>query len=312
MENPINKDAENILDTKDLSAALPDVKPEHRPKYVQILQDKSGPRSVDAPNKSPVGLNASSSATDSPPSKDAAADKKPVAKPKSNRNFKKNGAAPNGKRPFRLYLKKQEVVAIPSDLKTRELSISPENVLFFSGPGNYLSALYPSKLVVDGNEYNSVEHYYQACKLYTLINKEAAAELKAAATPIEVKKATKDILKGKVTSQAVSEWKMKDSFAVLKYAITQKFVQNEELKLKLLETGDKILIQTYIGDNFFAVGAGAKYTSVWVTRHLNQSLKVPEEVSAENFKYLPLVAEGKNALGWILMQVRQELRSQSQ
>uniref|UniRef100_A0A8R1EKF8 PI-PLC Y-box domain-containing protein n=2 Tax=Caenorhabditis japonica TaxID=281687 RepID=A0A8R1EKF8_CAEJA len=86
------------------------------------------------------------------------------------------------------------MVAIPSDLKTRELSISPENVLFFSGPGNYLSALYPSKLVVDGNEYNSVEHYYQACKLYTLINKEAAAELKAAATPIEVKKATKGYL----------------------------------------------------------------------------------------------------------------------
>ncbi|CAI2348562.1 unnamed protein product [Caenorhabditis sp. 36 PRJEB53466] len=298
----------DIAKEKEQAAGHPDGKtPENRPKYVHILQqEKSSQRPSSTRNKSPAALGASPSSNDSPLSD---AKSTPQMPNRSNDNMK--NVAPNGKRPFKVYLRKQDVVALPAEMEIRELTISQENVLFFSGPAHYLSALYPVKVNVDGNEYNSVEHYYQACKLYTLVGKESAAQLKSAVTPLEVKKATKDILKGKVPSKAVAEWKVKDSIAVLKHAITQKFKQNEDLKQKLLETGDKILIQTYIGDNFFAAGANPKYTTNWIARHVNQSLKIPAKVSSENVQYLPLVANGKNALGWILMHVRHELQAES-
>lgn len=230
----------------------------------------------------------------------------------------------NGKNPTRkVFLRKQEVHPLPANIAVREMEISPDNVVFFSGPTNFMSALYPVKIVVDGNSYNSVEHYYQACKLFTLVGKETASELKSATTPIEVKKATKNILKGKITQKQIAEWKAKDSFLVLKHAMLQKFSQHEDLKTALLDTENKILIQTYFGfdpsvhfdvidyfrDNFYAAGANTKFTSNWVTRHMNQSIKIPVEIVSDNFKYLPLVANGKNAFGWILMQVRDELRA---
>lgn len=292
-----------LLETESLATALPEKSVEGRPKYAQIL----------TPAKSPNGTNTDAPMTD--------ADKKPSSKKKFGTTPAKhfsNNNRPQGifipkteKRPFNIFLKKQEVVALPADVKTREMPISEDNVEYFSGPNNYLSALYSCKVIVDGNEYNSVEHFYQACKLYTLLGQEKAAELKATESPIDVKKATKALLKeAKVSPKKIEEWKDKDSIGVLKHVILAKFEQNEELKAKLLETGDKILIQTYFGDTYFAAGANPKYMSTWISRHVNQSLKYPEVVQAEYVKYLPLVGNGKNILGWILMQIRDEIRAQ--
>uniref|UniRef100_A0A1I7UD14 DUF1768 domain-containing protein n=1 Tax=Caenorhabditis tropicalis TaxID=1561998 RepID=A0A1I7UD14_9PELO len=278
---------QGLLDTKSLASALPTKTPEQRPKYAKILQQEK--------KASPDAATAAGNVKESPGAKNVKKEKKP-----------------DGKRPFKIYVKRQEVVALPDDVATREFSISPDNVIYFSGPGHWLSALYPVKIVVDGNEYNSVEHYYQACKLYILVGEKSAAALKASGTPLEVKKATKEILnQEKIKAKEINDWKDKDSVGVLKHVLLQKFQQHEDLKAKLLETGDKLLVQTYIGDTYFAAGAGTKYTSIWVTRHTNQVVKLPENVVAESVKYLPLIANGKNVLGWILMQVRDELRQSS-
>ncbi|PIC13931.1 hypothetical protein B9Z55_027505 [Caenorhabditis nigoni] len=310
MDKTAKKHPVGLLETKSLASALPEKNAEGRPKYTQIL----------TPSKSSSASNGDSAVAPS------SAEKKTFAKQhqqRSNNNKQgiknANHQKPRGiflpateKRPFNLLLKRQEVVARPTDIKTRSYPITPDNVIYFSGPRNFLSAIYPCKITVDENEYNSVEHFYQACKLYTLVGQEKAAELKASESPIEVKKTTKVLLKeANITSKKVEEWKEKDSIGVLKHVVTHKFTQNEALKDKLLETGDKILIQAYIGDTFFATGASFHYVSEWVSRHVNQALVYPEEVTAENVKYLPLVANGKNALGWILMQVRDELRAQS-
>ncbi|EFP11648.1 hypothetical protein CRE_27937 [Caenorhabditis remanei] len=79
-------------------------------------------------------------------------------------------------------------------------------------------------------------------------------------TPLEVKKSTKVILKeAKIPAKLVrciidnqhlllffqiSEWKDKESIGVLEHVILHKFNQNEELKAKLLETGDKMVSGT--------------------------------------------------------------------
>ncbi|CAP27133.2 Protein CBG06909 [Caenorhabditis briggsae] len=305
MDKTAKKHPVGLLETKSLASALPEKNAEGRPKYTQIL----------TPSKSSSASNGD--AVVAPTS----VEKKTFAKQRQQRsnNNKQgiknaNNQKPRGiflpateKRPFNLLLKRQEVVARPTDIK-----LALFQLLLTIGPRNFLSAIYPCKITVDGNEYNSVEHFYQACKLYTLVGQEKAAELKASESPIEVKKATKVLLKeANITSKKVEEWKEKDSIGVLKHVVTHKFTQNEALKEKLLETGDKILIQAYIGDTFFATGASFHYVSEWVSRHVNQDLVYPEEVTAENFKYLPLVANGKNVFGWILMQVRDELRAQS-
>ncbi|KAF1761062.1 hypothetical protein GCK72_009316 [Caenorhabditis remanei] len=307
MDKTKKQSAVGLQETQSLASALP----EQRPKYVQILQQEKNGSTPQSPVS--VGAGTSNTNTAAPSSQPTESAKTANKKPNGNKNNKgKNAVLPNGKRPYKVYLKKQEVVALPADIDTREMAISPENVVYFSGPNHFLSALYAAPVVVDGNEYNSVEHYYQACKLYVLAGQETAAKLKASETPLEVKKSTKVILKeAKIPAKLISEWKDKESIGVLKHVILHKFNQNEELKAKLLETGDKILIQTYLGDSYFAAGANTKYVSTWVSRHVNQSLKYPKEVTADNVKYLPLVANGKNALGWILMQVRDEIRESS-
>lgn len=50
-------------------------------------------------------------------------------------------------------------------------------------------------LTVDGHEYPSVEHYYQACKLYTLGGARLAAQLRQIPDAGQVKVYTKKLLR---------------------------------------------------------------------------------------------------------------------
>jgi predicted NAD-dependent protein-ADP-ribosyltransferase YbiA (DUF1768 family) len=53
-----------------------------------------------------------------------------------------------------------------------------------------------------------------------------------------------------------------------------KFVQNMDIRQKLLETGDKILAHTFERDNLFACGAGTEDVEKWAKEHLGEVLKV--------------------------------------
>ena len=76
--------------------------------------------------------------------------------------------------------------------------------------------------------------------------------------------------------QLISQWRNGESERVMKEAVYQKFSQNDDLKSILLDTGNAILIEHTVNDNFWGDGGDGS---------------------------------GQNKLGIILMQVRQELRS---
>jgi ribA/ribD-fused uncharacterized protein len=127
---------------------------------------------------------------------------------------------------------------------------------------------FPVKLMIDGKMYPSVEHYYQAMKFPD--SPEYQETIRLAKTPAVAKRLgkTKEIPERK-------DWPTyKDT--VMTKALREKFSANHpELKKKLMETGDAVLRDGSPLDNYWGVGRSKK---------------------------------GRNRLGQILMEIRDELR----
>lgn len=106
---------------------------------------------------------------------------------------------------------------------------------------------------MDGIRYGSVEEYYQATKLYALCGHEKAAKLQYIREPFKIKQTAKEILRQcRVPHNAIDAWKRTDGLITLIYAVGLKFIQNPQLREKLLNTKDTIIVQTHAGDNLFA------------------------------------------------------------
>lgn len=61
---------------------------------------------------------------------------------------------------------------------------------------------------------------------------------------------------------------------LLLHAIAYKFVQNSDLRAKLLETKDAILAHTYERDNLFATGCDREALLEWASSNSGQIIKV--------------------------------------
>ena len=102
----------------------------------------------------------------------------------------------------------------------------------FRGDYYFLSNFYNAKVVYEGIAYPSNEHAFQAAK--TLDNNERRMIAKCS-TPGDAK------YKGRRVSLR-SDWESVKT-NVMKDIVYFKFAQNEELKKKLLATGDALLIE---------------------------------------------------------------------
>jgi ribA/ribD-fused uncharacterized protein len=224
-------------------------------------------------------------------------------KPRNEGKGRNNG---NGSRTI---LAPQVVEEVPLELDTDDYQVDINKLVCFSGKQHFLSTLYPSKIRIDDNEYLSVEHYYQACKIYSLAGSQHALELRNIVEPIRVKVAAKRMLKMmNVSTKQVDEWKLTHGFVMLHHAMIHKFEQNADLRKKLLDTGDSILAHAYDRDTFFACGMNETQLEDWAKKHNGEILKIPE-ITKDNLKYVPLVGDGKNLAGAIAMKVRKDLKS---
>lgn len=161
-------------------------------------------------------------------------------------------------------------------------SIGPENtnyenddhnIFFKSNKLNgfeWLSNFYPAPFHLDGYDFPSVEHYYQAVKYLQLGCTEQFRAIQTAPTALaalELNRAFKDHFPN-------TAWTVEASAEAMGKALRAKFRQNAPLRQRLIDTGDKILHES----------PGHIY-SVW-TEH----------------------GDGKsNLLGLKLMEVREEL-----
>lgn len=108
------------------------------------------------------------------------------------------------------------------------------------------SNLSPPPIEIDGEVWNSVEHYYQY-KKFENCDPSYAQKIKNTSSPRKVKKLS---LENKTRD---SNWKEK-KVEILKKAVTKKFETYNNLKQLLLSTGQKKLIEANPDDYFWGEG----------------------------------------------------------
>lgn len=135
----------------------------------------------------------------------------------------------------------------------------------FFGDNRWLSNFWFSPFIYNGKEYATVEHYYQSRKS---TNVDEAEYIRLVATPQEAKR-----LGGSVKDLHPNF--MKRRRMIMRIGVEEKFLQNADLKAKLLATDDDYLEETNTwGDKFWGVCNG----------------------------------DGHNHLGFLLMDIRSYLR----
>lgn len=119
----------------------------------------------------------------------------------------------------------------------------------FRGELHFLSNFYPSPFILDGVHYPTVEHYFQAMKTQNLKEREKIIN---APTPTKAKMIGK-----KCTMR--SDWNS-IKVEVMFHGVFAKFDQNKELKEKLLNTPDHLLVEKNDwGDKFWGVDIHTGY-----------------------------------------------------
>ena len=123
------------------------------------------------------------------------------------------------------------------------------SILEFRGKYRFLSNFYPCMINMDGMEYPSTEHAFQAAKT---LDHEVRDTIRLIDKAWEVRKYGRD--KSKV--------KLRDGWnsmriEVMEVLVTQKFNCHIDLRKKLLATGDEELIEgNWWGDDFWGVCRG--------------------------------------------------------
>lgn len=145
----------------------------------------------------------------------------------------------------------------------------PKVIDAFQGQYRFLSNFYKIPILLHGKYWPTVEHVFQAAKTKNDWEREAIRKL---STPAQAKK------RGKVLHLR-SDWEEVKNEIMLR-CVRLKFRQNDRLRKFLLDTGDALLIE---GNTW--------HDNTWGDCRCSRCADI----------------KGKNCLGLILMQVRQEL-----
>ncbi len=136
-------------------------------------------------------------------------------------------------------------------------------------PYGYLSNFSPHSIYLDGADWSTVEHYYQAQKFVGSPSEFVIPLIAAAPTPEAAAALGRDR-----TLILRSDWEQVKR-TIMRAAVLQKFMSHSDIQQQLLATGDETLVEDSPRDYYW--GCGADRT-------------------------------GHNYLGKILMNVRQEIR----
>ena len=157
------------------------------------------------------------------------------------------------------------------------------NIICFHNPdeeNNFLSNWFHSEFIIDDIKFTSVEQYMMYQKAICFDDKEVATKIMETNDFDTIKSL------GRSVSNYVDDIWCNIRKKVVYDAIKAKFSQNEELKRQLLDTGNSILAECAVKDLVWGIGI---------------SMKDPNRYNVEKWR-------GQNLLGYILMEVREELR----
>jgi ribA/ribD-fused uncharacterized protein len=143
-----------------------------------------------------------------------------------------------------------------------------------------LSNWFPAPFEIDGVRYATTEHHMMAEKARCFGDEEHLQAILEAGTPAEAK-----ALGRKVRGFVSEIWDARREQAVVEGNVA-KFSQHEDMCLYLLGTGEKVLVEASPRDRIWGIGMGKNN---------------PDAVHPERWR-------GQNLLGFVLMEVRRQLR----
>ena len=146
-----------------------------------------------------------------------------------------------------------------------------------------LSQWYPAPFELDGEHYQTAEHWMMAEKARIFDDAEARVRILAAKHPGEAKKLGRE-----VRGFDPATWE-KVKFGIVLAGSLEKFRQNPELLRFLLGTNERVLVEASPLDRIWGIGLSAS----------DKSASRPSEW------------KGENLLGFALMQARDDLREGS-
>lgn len=167
--------------------------------------------------------------------------------------------------------------------------LETDTEIFFYGHTNNMYACFSNFYQCNFQEINEInttifncsEQYfmYYKCLLFNPDNKELLNNIINETSPYKIKKYGRQ-----VQNYDDNVWSQ-NRFNIMKNALLLKFTQNKDLKIKLLNTGDKIIYEA------------SKFDKIWGIGYFCSQIT---EKSREKF--------GLNLLGICLMQIRDELK----
>jgi ribA/ribD-fused uncharacterized protein len=169
-------------------------------------------------------------------------------------------------------------------------NINPENkFLFFWGhqlskdgtiTKTCFSQWWESSFVVEGIEYKSAEHWMMAKKASLFGDNEVLEKIINSKSPAEAKKLGRE-----VKNYNDFTW-LEHRFKIVKEGNTHKFSQSKDLKTFLLNTNERVIVEASPVDPIWGIGMASDH----------KDIDTPEKW------------KGLNLLGFVLMEVRDELR----
>lgn len=141
----------------------------------------------------------------------------------------------------------------------------------FNGQYKFLSNFYPSEIEFEGIKYPTAEHAYQAAKTEEPLLREWIAEQ---STPGNAKKQGRLFL-------LRTDWD-EVKIPIMQSILRKKFGSHSDLALKLLKTGEKVLIETnYWHDNFWGDCVCGRHNTREGENHLGKLLMEQRELIRE-------------------------------
>lgn len=157
------------------------------------------------------------------------------------------------------------------------------NVICFHNPdeeNGFLSNWYPSHFSVDDNKFTSMEQYMMYKKALTFNDEKIANEILSITDAAEIKR-----LGRMVSGYNDGIWNGLRQIIIYE-GLIEKFIQNDTLREKLLETQDAILAECAVKDCIWGIG-----------------LSMTDDNRFEMSKW-----RGQNLLGYSLMMVREKIK----
>ena len=170
---------------------------------------------------------------------------------------------------------------LPNELHPKRLAERYlDHAVLFYGKESCFSNFYQADFVLQGKNFNSSQQFFLYNKVLAAGKDEVASKILKSSDTVEQYYLAKNIIPD------ASKWTDKQAKEIMEIGIRAKFDQNDQLKLKLLNTGEKMLIECNPYEKYWSCG-----------------LRINDPQVGDQSKW-----NGINVLGNILSTVRQSLK----